>query len=91
MKRTFIASLVAGALAFSSTVAADPPTAVHPASQSARSDGLQTARKTRAILRYGSATTAPCQSLSDASSTVCLLLALNVIHMSQQPLPGGAM
>jgi hypothetical protein len=52
---------------------------------------LQSAHKTRAILRYGSATTAPCQSLSDASSTVCLLLALNVIHMSQQPLPGGAM
>jgi hypothetical protein len=88
MKTIFIAGLVAGSMAFSSALAADPPTAVHPASQSA---GLQTAHKTRAILRYGSATTATCQSLSDASSTVCLLLALNVIHMSQQPLPGGAM
>jgi hypothetical protein len=91
MKRTFVAGLVAGSMAFSNALAADPPIAVHSASQTARSDGLQTAHKTRAILRYGSATTATCQSLSDASSTVCLLLALNVIHMSQQPLPGGAM
>jgi hypothetical protein len=50
-----------------------------------------TARNIHAKLRYGSATTAACQSLSDTSSTVCLLLALNIIHMSQQPLPGGAM
>ena len=69
-------------MAFSSALAA---------SQSVQSDRTQTAHKTRAILRYGSATTATCQSLSDASSTVCLLLALNVIRMSQQPLPGGAM
>lgn len=86
-----MAGLLAGSMAVSGASAADAPVSGHPGSRTAQSGDLQAAHKTHAALRYGTATTATCQSLSDASSTVCLLLALNVIRMSQQPLPGGAM
>jgi hypothetical protein len=44
----------------------------------------QAARPFSAVLRYGPGTTSACQSLSDNSSAICLLLALHVIQLSQK-------
>jgi hypothetical protein len=44
----------------------------------------QAARSFSAVLRYGPGTTSVCQSLSDNSSAICLLLALHVIQLSQK-------
>ena len=44
------------------------------------------ARPAHAVLRYNAATTESCRSLSDTSSEVCLLLAINIIEMAQRPL-----
>jgi len=44
----------------------------------------QAARAFSAVLRYGPGTTSTCQSLSDDSSAICLLLALHVIRLSQK-------
>lgn len=41
------------------------------------------ARPTHAVLRYNSTMAASCRSFSDASSEVCLLLALHVIRLSE--------
>lgn len=45
----------------------------------------QAARPFSAVLRYGPGTTSACQSLSDNSSAICLLLALHMIRLSQKP------
>jgi len=44
----------------------------------------QAARPFSAVLRYGPGTTSVCQSLSDNSSAMCLLLALHVMQLSQK-------
>jgi len=44
----------------------------------------QAARPFSAVLRYGPGTTSICQSLSDNSSAICLLLALHVMELSQK-------
>ena len=41
------------------------------------------ARPIHAVLRYNATTAAACRSFSDASSEVCLLLALHVIRLSE--------
>ncbi|HEY3779385.1 MAG TPA: hypothetical protein VGL35_15135 [Rhizomicrobium sp.] len=51
----------------------------------------QAVRPVHAVLRYDATTAAACRSFSDASSEVCLLLALHVIRLSEKSLAGGAL
>ena len=89
MKSGLFTGLFALSLTFAATDAAPAPVAQKPV-QAAVMDNLvqqrdsQAARPFSAVLRYGPTTAAGCQSLSDNSSAICLLLALHVIELSKK-------
>lgn len=88
MKNGLFAGLIALSLTFAATEAAsEPPGKPLPAASSAEAmaqKNTQAARPFSAVLRYGPGTTSACQSLSDNSSAICLLLALHVMQLSQK-------
>ena len=89
MKSGLSAALTAVSLTLTATAAASAPMEPKPLQGAAMGDvmpqrGAQAARPFSAVLRYGSGTTATCQSFSDNSSALCLLLALHVIELSQK-------
>lgn len=83
------AGFIAVSLTFAATQAASAPIAEKPPATAALVEvipqkNLQTARPFSAVLRYGPGTTSACQSFSDNSSAICLLLALHVMQLSQK-------
>jgi hypothetical protein len=91
MRKAVCAGLIAGLIVMTTGAAASAPAAQAAAPQIvAVGDAMtgkdsQVARPFSAILRYGPGTTSVCQSLSDNSSAICLLLALHVMQLSQRP------
>lgn len=89
MKSGLFAGLIAVSLTLAATEAASAPAAQKPLPAVNAVDVMpqknaQTARRFSAVLRYGPGTAAGCQSLSDSSSAICLLLALHVMELSKK-------
>lgn len=89
MKSGLFAALTAVSLTLTATGAASAPIGQKQLQAMAIGEVMpqkdaQAARPFSAVLRYGSGTTATCQSFSDNSSAICLLLALHVIQLSQK-------
>lgn len=89
MKSGLSAGFIAVFLTFAATAATPAPVAQKPLVATAADDAVfqkttQAARPFSAVLRYGPGTAAGCQSLSDNSSAICLLLALHVIELSKK-------
>ena len=89
MKSGLFAALTAVSLMFTATEATSAPIGQKQLQATALVEVVpqkdaQAARPFSAVLRYGPGTTATCQSFSDNSSAICLLLALHVIQLSQK-------
>ena len=87
MKIGLVAGLIAGSLTLTAANANSiPPKTPQAAvlSEAMPQKTPEPARPFSAVLRYGPGTTSVCQSLSDNSSAICLLLALQVIQFSQK-------
>ena len=85
MKSGLFAGFIAVSLIFAATAAASAPIAENPIPAEAMPQkNAQAARPFTAVLRYGPGTTSACQSFSDNSSAICLLLALHVMQLSQK-------
>ena len=89
MKSGLFAALIAVSLTLTATGAASGTVAQEPPRGTASVQVMpqketQTARPFSAVLRYGPGTTSACQSFSESSSAICLLLALHVIQLSQK-------
>lgn len=92
MRSGLFAGLITVSLTFAATEAASAPIAEKPLPTNASAEMMpqktsQTARPFSAVLRYGPGTTSGCQSFSDNSSAICLLLALHVMQLSQKRVP----
>ena len=80
MVKKILPGLALSALLTAGAVAAPNTEATHVRATA----GALNPRTIHAGLRYDASTAAGCRSLSDASTEVCLLLALHVIRMSQR-------
>jgi hypothetical protein len=89
MTKAFLLSLAIGSLV--TTDAAAQPHAARAGEVRVPAVAVAPARPVHAALRYNATMTSACRSFSDTSSEVCLLLALHVIRLSQNPLPTNAM
>ncbi|HLY06495.1 MAG TPA: hypothetical protein VKR31_12180 [Rhizomicrobium sp.] len=89
MKSGLLAGLIAISLTFAAAEAAAAPGAEKPlrgvtSVNAMPQNNRQAARHFSAVLRYGPGTASGCQSLSDNSTAICLLLALHVMQLSQK-------
>ncbi|HEX3431608.1 MAG TPA: hypothetical protein VHT03_12040 [Rhizomicrobium sp.] len=87
MKIGLFAGLIAVSFSFTAAEAGSLPQKPLPTAglaEIAPQKDAQPARPFSAVLRYGPGTTSVCQSLSDNSSAICLLLALHMIQLSQK-------
>ncbi|MGH6878350.1 MAG: hypothetical protein ACREHV_13395 [Rhizomicrobium sp.] len=91
MMNGLVLGLVALAWTLPGATAAPPASAPAPVRTAVAAAASLNPHPMHAMLRYDASTAASCRSLTDASSEVCLLLALRVIRLSEKPLPGGAM
>lgn len=82
MRSSILIGVAFGALVTGAALASPAANATHPKTVSV-GPPLQ---PSHAVLRYDASAYANCRSFSDASSEICLLLALHVIRMSQRPL-----
>jgi len=89
MRSGLFTGFIAVSLTFAATAADSAPIAEKPLRVTTSAEVMpqtnaQTARPFTAVLRYGPGTTSACQSFSDNSSAICLLLALHVMQLSQK-------
>lgn len=89
MKSGLFAGFIAVSLTFAATEAASAPIAEKPLPAAGSAEvtpqkNAQTARPYTAVLRYGPVAASGCQSFSDSSSAICLLLAFHVMQLSQK-------
>jgi len=89
MRSGLFAGFIAVSLTFAATEAASAPIAEKPVRAMTSGEVMppknaQAARPFSAVLRYGPGTTSACQSFSDNSSAICLLLAFHVMQLSQK-------